>query len=90
MKLPSIKTNKPAFPGKNDKFAINICAMLFCMTLSMVRLFNWIGARFDVDGYCVAHPTTRLCMLTDDGKYKIVRKVSMLFTTLYLPIVIGE
>ena len=33
-----------------------------------------VGARFDADGFCIAHPKTRLCRLADDGKYKIVRK----------------
>ncbi|KAL3787275.1 hypothetical protein HJC23_004149 [Cyclotella cryptica] len=32
------------------------------------------GARFDSNGFCIAHPNTRLCKPTDDGKYKIVRK----------------
>eukprot|EP00970_Alexandrium_tamarense_P011684 scaffold2561_cov262-Alexandrium_tamarense.AAC.1 len=32
------------------------------------------SARFDSNGYCIAHPSIRLCRLTNDGKYKIVCK----------------
>lgn len=33
------------------------------------------GARFDVDGFCTLHSDVRLCRPSDDGKYKIVRKM---------------
>jgi hypothetical protein len=32
------------------------------------------AARFGIDGLCISHPSVRLCHLTTDGKYKIVRK----------------
>ena len=32
------------------------------------------GAKFDANGFCVAHPDTRLCSITEDGKFKVVRK----------------
>jgi hypothetical protein len=32
------------------------------------------GARFDADGFCLAHSDVRLCRLTQNGQYKIVRK----------------
>ncbi|KAL9188901.1 hypothetical protein ACHAXT_011391 [Thalassiosira profunda] len=32
------------------------------------------GARFDTNGRCLAHPDVRLCRLTNDGHYKILRK----------------
>lgn len=33
-----------------------------------------LGARFDINGFCVNHPKLRMCKLTSDGKYIIVRK----------------
>lgn len=32
------------------------------------------GARFDTDGFCLAHDDVRLCRLTSNGQFKIVRK----------------
>mmetsp|Transcript_19799 Transcript_19799/g.41725 ORF Transcript_19799/g.41725 Transcript_19799/m.41725 type:complete len:416 (-) Transcript_19799:71-1318(-) len=32
------------------------------------------GARFDTEGFCVTHSSVRLCRITDNGQYKIVRK----------------
>ena len=33
------------------------------------------GARFNSAGYCTIHSNVRLCTVTDEGKYKILRKV---------------
>lgn len=33
------------------------------------------GARFNSAGYCTNHSNVRLCTVTDEGKYKIMRKV---------------
>ena len=32
------------------------------------------GARFNIEGKCIAHSDVRLCRVTSDGGYKIVRK----------------
>lgn len=45
-----------------------------CQARSFLAPMLYLGARFDVAGFCIAHPKTRLCRLTDDGKYKVVRK----------------
>ena len=34
----------------------------------------YTGARFDVNGNCLSHSDVRMCRLTNDGQYKIVRK----------------
>ena len=33
------------------------------------------GAKFDIDGFCRVHADIRMCTVTEDGKYKIVRKL---------------
>lgn len=33
------------------------------------------GARFDKNGFCLAHQDVRLCSITSNGQYKIVRKI---------------
>eukprot|EP00985_Skeletonema_marinoi_P000866 scaffold353_cov161-Skeletonema_marinoi.AAC.8 len=33
------------------------------------------GARFNSSGFCINHSNIRLCTVTDEGKYKILRKV---------------
>eukprot|EP00984_Skeletonema_dohrnii_P001789 scaffold590_cov100-Skeletonema_dohrnii-CCMP3373.AAC.2 len=33
------------------------------------------GARFSSSGFCINHSNIRLCTVTDEGKYKILRKV---------------
>ena len=32
------------------------------------------GARFDAKGFCLTHSTVRLCKLTSNGRYQVVRK----------------
>jgi hypothetical protein len=32
------------------------------------------GARFNSSGFCMNHSNVRLCTVTDEGKYKILRK----------------
>ena len=32
------------------------------------------GARFNIEGRCIAHSDVRLCRVTSDGGFKIVRK----------------
>ena len=53
---------------KTHKDKINTDSMLSPTTPA------YKGARFNIEGKCIAHSDVRLCRVTSDGGYKIVRK----------------
>lgn len=67
--------SKPAFPGNVWCLSLSlsvlrsICLFFFAIACGVI-----LGARFDINGFCVNHPKLRMCKLTSDGKYIIVRK----------------
>ena len=48
------------------------------------------GARFDVEGFCIAHSEVRLCKPTRDGDYKTVRKACYKCTTTACALLIND
>ena len=67
--------SKPAFPGNVRCYvSLFVCAQINYAYFFAIVCGVILGARFDINGFCVNHPKLRMCKLTSDGKYIIVRK----------------